>query len=151
MIPPDVASFLASGPSILVGTCSAAGVPSCGYGLGVRADGGRLWVFLPVAFSAGLVADHRATGEIATTFSRPRDHQTVQLKGRVLAIRDGDEADRAAVERHRLRWIDELERIRTPRHHLGRVVHWPCHAVEMEVRELYSQTPGPGAGSPWVS
>jgi hypothetical protein len=151
LIPPDVAGFLDSGPSILVGTCSAEGVPSCGYGLGVRADGGRLWVFLPVAFSAGLVADLRATGEIATTCSRPGDHQTVQLKGRVLTIRDGDAADRAVVERHRGRWIEELERVGTPRHSILRVVHWPCHAVEFEVREIFSQTPGPGAGAPWVA
>jgi hypothetical protein len=150
VIPPDIAAFLESGPSILVGTCSAARAPACGFGIGVRVDagGGRIRVYLPASASAALVADLRATGEIAVTVSRPRDHRTFQLKGAVVAIADGDEADRAAIDRHLSQWAEELAMVGTPRQLTARVRAWPCHAVDVAVREIYSQTPGPGAGAP---
>jgi hypothetical protein len=99
---PEVTSFLESGVSVLVGTSDPRFLPEASRAVGARveAGGAELTVFLPAATAARSLANLRHNGLIAVCFSRPIDHRSLQVKGRVLSIRDGDAADRATIERY---------------------------------------------------
>src|SRR5690349_19737745 len=97
MIPPDLCSFLESGVSVLVGTRDARLVSECqrALGMSVAPDRLHLTVFVPCAVGARIVADARENGRIAVSCARVEDHQSVQLKGQVVEIREAGEAERA--------------------------------------------------------
>lgn len=150
MISDDLAAFLESGVSVLVGTRDDQLVPesSRAFGARVGAGGAELTVFLPEAFSARGLSNLRANGRIAVCFSRPSDNRAIQLKGRVLDIREAGEVDRPCVERYRRLWSETLGWVGIPPRILARVAHWPCQAVRFRVEAVFVQTPGPGAGAP---
>jgi hypothetical protein len=146
----ELASFLESGVSVLVGTRDARLVPESTRGVGARveADGTELSVLLPRATAARAIANLRDNGRIAICFSRAIDHRSIQVKGRVASISDGDAAVRAAVELY----VDALavawQPIGIPPSSARRLARWPAHAVRLRIEEVYVQTPGPGAGAP---
>jgi hypothetical protein len=146
----ELASFITSGISVLVGTRDAHLVPESTRGVGVRveAGGAEITVFLAEATSARALANLRDNGRIAVCFSRAIDHRSIQVKGPVISIRDGDAADRADVER----WIEALARgwqeIGIPLAVSRRLARWPARAVRLRIEEVFVQTPGPGAGAP---
>jgi len=149
VIDPELAAFLQSGLSLVVGTRDAGLVPevSRAVGLRVEAGGAEATVFLPVGTCAQTRANLEANGRIAVTGSRPADHRTVQLKGAVVAIREADERDRADIERYRLDLTGVLGFVGVPPRLTARIQAWPCHAVRFRVEALFQQTPGPGAGA----
>ena len=122
-----------------------------GFGLRVEAEGRELALFLPRAWGARTVANLRANGRIAVAAARPADHRSVQVKGRVLEIREGDERDRAAVERYRELLVFHLGSIGYPPRLLHRLEVWPAEVVRVAVEALFEQTPGPRAGAPLVA
>ena len=148
MISPELADFLQSGISILVGTRDAFLVPSCARGVGVRVEpgGDEVTLFVPVATGAATIANLENNGRLAVTFSRPVDHRSVQLKGRAVEIREAAADERGAVESYRLAYAATLGYIGLPPQLMARVRNWPCHALRLRVEALYQQTPGPDAG-----
>jgi hypothetical protein len=149
-LPAEVAAFITSGISVLVGTRDARLVPESTRGVGARveAGGAELTVFLADATSARALANLQDNGRIAVCFSRAIDHRSIQLKGPVLSIRAGDGTDQADVER----WVEALGRgwqeIGIPPAVTRRLARWPVHAVRFRIEEVFVQTPGPGAGAP---
>lgn len=111
-------------------------------------DGRSLTVYLPDATSATAFANLRDNGEIAVVLSQPLTHRTLQLKGRVEAIRPAREEEREAVERFAAAFDAEVAAIGLPPAALRRRNCWPCTAATFAVREAYEQTPGPRAGEP---
>jgi hypothetical protein len=146
----ELADFIHSGVSILVGTRDARLFPECLRGQGARVEKGRreVTVFLPVAVAERTVANLDDNGRVAVVFSRIEDHRTFQLKGRVVARRAGDEEDRAVVERYRCDFSRNLGVVGVPARIARRLTAWPCHAVRFRVEAVFRQTPGPGAGAP---
>lgn len=150
MITPELAAFLESGVSVLVGTRDARLVSECQRALGVRVepDGQHFVVFVPCAVGERIVADARATGRIAVCFARVEDHHSIQLKGSVAEIREAQAPERAQIERYRNAFADVLAVIGMPRALTLRMAHWPCWAIRVRVDASFVQTPGPGAGRP---
>ncbi len=148
MISAELKHFLESGISILVGTRDARLAPDCFRALGARVEeGGReLTVFAPDAVARASLANLRDNGRVAVCFTRPEDHRSIQLKGRVLELRPADEAERRLVDRYRSALAAILGEIGLPPRTTLRMNHWPCHAVRFEVEAVFVQTPGPGAG-----
>lgn len=144
----ELAEFLESGVSVLVGTRDAALLPAATRGMGLRVEpgGGEVTVFLPEATSTTALEHLADNGRIALTVSRPGDHRSVQIKGRVVEIRPGDAADRERIERYRGQLAASWAAIGIPPHGTRRLVHWPCHAVRFRLESSFAQTPGPGAG-----
>jgi predicted pyridoxine 5'-phosphate oxidase superfamily flavin-nucleotide-binding protein len=149
MISPELAGFLESGISILVGTRDAGLVPECIRGMGARveAGGAEVTVFLPDAVSARTLENLRDNGRIAVTFCA-QDHKSFQVKGRIVGLRPAAPADRGAVDRFRRAWADELGKVGVPPRLTLRMAHWTCQAARFRVEAIYVQTPGPGAGAP---
>ncbi len=150
MISSELATFLESGISMLVGTRDARLFPDSLRIVGARvgAEGLELTVYIPVATGATAVANLRDNGRIAVCFSRPMDHRTIQIKGRAIEIRDADDADRAVIDRYRAEFAETLAFVGLPSRVTLRMSHWPAHAVRIRVESIFVQTPGPGAGQP---
>jgi len=145
----DVAEFMESGVSILVGSRDASLRPACLRAMGVHVDrsSGIATVYLPRAIAERTVKNLRDNGQVAVTFSRAIDHRSVQLKGTCVEIRDSGDQDRAIQEKYRRAWFDQLGTIGMAPRVLERAAWWPSVAVSFRVRETFEQTPGPLAGS----
>jgi hypothetical protein len=143
-----VVEFIESGVSILVGTRDAELSPACGRAMGARVDleRGVLTIYLPEATSARTLANLRDNAQIAVTFSRPMTHRSLQVKGVCAAVRASGEADRVTQEQYRAGYAEQLLVVGVPRAQSSRMTYWPSVAVDVAVRDLFVQTPGPGAG-----
>ena len=148
MVSEELASFIESGVTILVGSRDQRLVPECMRALGVRVEPGReeLTLFLPAATSAVTVANLLDNGRVAACFTRTEDHRSIQVKGSLVRLADADESDRAAVSAYRPALARNLGFVGLPARTTFRLAHWPCHAVRMRVESVFVQTPGPGAG-----
>jgi len=146
----DLAHFLESGHSVLVGTRDAKLMPESTRGLGLRVEpgGGEATVYLPAVVGETARANLAGNGRIAVCVSRAVDHRSVQLKGRVAAITAGDEGARALVERYLRELAKNLDVIGLPPRVTMRIAHWPVHTVRFRVESIFVQTPGPDAGAP---
>jgi hypothetical protein len=150
VITDELARFLESGISVLVGTRDAGLRPQSTRGVGLRVEPGgeEATVFLPAASAAAARANLEENGRIAVCVSRALDNRAVQLKGRVVAVAAGDAAARALVDRYRDELARNLAVIGLPPRVTLRLVNWPVHAVRFQVESVFVQTPGPGAGAP---
>jgi hypothetical protein len=147
-MPPELACLL-EGPSIIyVATRNADLVPAStmAFGLQVTPGGREVTVFVPAATSTDTLDNLRDNGQMAISFVRPSDHAATQVKGTWLGERRTDDADRAFISRYRDALVEEINLVGVPRSIWTRVVWWPCLALRMEVRDVFVQTPGPGAG-----
>jgi hypothetical protein len=150
MVPADLVDFLQSGISILVGTRDAVLQPATLRAMGASVGRSRsaLTVYVPEATGAQTIANLRDNGRIAVAFSRSIDHRSIQVKGRCTTIRQSGEDDRGVQARYLALLAESLSLIGFQRSHIERASYWPSFAVEVEVTELYEQTPGPLAGTP---
>jgi hypothetical protein len=146
----DLLDLLQSGLDIIVATRDAALAPECTTAMGVRAHRDRrtLTVYLPKEGAEPTLKNLADNGEIAVTFCRPSDHKTVQLKGRATSVTDSRPEDRELQERYRAALAEQFAIVGVPRAITRRMCWWPSVAIDVEVREAFTQTPGPRAGAP---
>lgn len=147
------ADFLTHHVSILVGSCSADCVPSVAraYGCRVAPDRRAVTVFLSVAQSQQVLRDLRAGGGIAVVFSRPRTHETVQLKGERPLITPLADGDREAMRAYGRSFGEEVGAIgfgESFQHAIMSGVEDEAVAVSFTPSAAFEQTPGPSAGRP---
>jgi hypothetical protein len=134
--------------SILVGAVDRSGHPSCCRGVGLITDEslGSATVFVPLATSRDVVANAAASKRLAVVASHVIDHVGYQLKGRVRALRLATEEEGAAIRRHIGAFSDEIIGIGMAPRLARSITQWPAFVIEIDVEELYDQTPGPNAG-----
>jgi hypothetical protein len=146
----EVLELLASGVVISVATRDAALNPELTFAMGVRvhADRRHVTIYLPRDEAAATLANARDNGHIAATFCRPSDDRTIQLKGRLLGVRDSGDEDRLTQQICRAALVEQFATIGVARSVTRQMAWWPSFAVDIEVTESYSQTPGPNAGAP---
>jgi len=147
-IPEDLVDFLESGISILVGTRNAKNEPEPmrATGAHVSKDRQHLTLLFP-AHAKRAIANVEENGHVAVCFSRFFDNQSIQLKGVDAVVRDGTEAERGIAERYRVAYGETLLVAGFPRQLTSRINVWPAKAVSFTVRDIFVQTPGPGAGA----
>src|SRR5919201_3077316 len=147
MIPRQVADLLQTGVSVIIGTRNAALMPECtrAWGIRVTADG-KATVFLAETISQRTLENLRENGLIAISCTRPTDHVACQLKGRVRSIRPASAADRDAARQWHREFIGEIIAIGVPAELCEAWIAEPTVSVEVDVTDVFEQTPGPGAG-----
>jgi hypothetical protein len=118
-----------------------------GWRLG--ADQRTMTLLLPADFTQKVVELLQQNGELALTVGVFPGHETYQFKGRYLRHRAADLDDVEVVDRVRQRLVRNMKPMvyGPPEDALRASVSSPALAVEFEVREVYLQTPGPGAGT----
>ena len=97
----------------------------------------------------GLLEALADNGQLAVTIEEFPSHETYQFKGKYLRHRVIEDEDLMLVDRIRDRWIKRMRSVEpdAPPSVLRDFILTPALAVEFEVRDVYVQTPGPGAGS----
>lgn len=145
----EIAAFLRQGVSLLVGTCDASGAPECMRAVGaeVQPDRRHLVIYLPEATSRETRIKLLGHPRIAVLASYPLDHRSLQLKGSVKRLSVADDAALGSIQRYLETFAGVLEGVGMPSDVVHSLSHWPAFAVELEVEELFVQTPGPGAGA----
>jgi hypothetical protein len=147
----EVAAFIQGGVSVVVAGRNAALVPDVARGCGchVSRDLRRVTVLVESGRSEDLLADIRATGQVAVVFSQPSTHRTIQLKGDDAAVVAVTAAQLRIAERHLLAWVSELasagyraDFAEAVRGRPGRNVA----AIRFTPSAAFEQTPGPAAG-----
>jgi hypothetical protein len=146
-ITPDLAAFLQSGLIMFLGTRSADLTPTSVIAAGLRVDDPqRITVFVAEAVGGPTFNNLADNGEMALTMSNVLDHRSIQIKGRRLVEGPASEIDRAFQAQYMERLRAELTMLGVPRSVAARVVWWPSRAIQMDVRDLFLQTPGANAG-----
>jgi len=145
----ELSAFVESGIAIQVGTADARGRPdgARAFGVHVAPDRSALTVYVGAPMLGENVRNLRENPRVAVCFSRPADHRTIQVKGRVLEVRDAAEDERRHVERYRAASADTLAQVGVPARIWLAAVAWPATAIRLSVDEGFVQTPGPGAGA----
>ena len=147
-IPGELARFLEDGQIACVATRTADLKPEYvdASALRVEAERGLVTVFLPQALAGPTLANLRDNGQIAVGASRPTDHRSLQLKGVFVDERLAGEEDRAELHRYLEKLTRHLGLVGIPRSVCQRIVTWPSCLIRFAVRDIFEQSPGPGAG-----
>ena len=150
MIPDSLASFLAEGIGVHLGTRTADLEPNGVRAVAARVEGSglQLVVYVPAVFAALVLPDLQSNGQVAVLFGRPVDERSVQVKGTFMDVRDGHDGERAMVLAQWDAYMENLGAIGIPRAVYGRCPTWPVVAIRLKVTALFEQTPAPSAGAP---
>lgn len=146
----DVAALLECGDvGIWIATANIEGIPQTTRSMGARVQRApaKVWLFLPRDQSQRALANARGGARLAATFVRIHDYRAIQVKGVIAGTRPCGDDDRAWPARYRDAFADANERVGMSRDVIASMTYWPCVVVEVDVRELYAQTPGPNAGA----
>ena len=138
MIPSPIVELLQTGVSVIVGTRDASLMPECTRAWGIRLGKDRrsLTIFLTETISKKTLQNLRENGLVAVSCTRPTDHVACQIKGRVRTIRPSDREDQIDQRNWKREFIAELAAVGVP----------AALAVEIDVTDVFHQTPGPGTG-----
>lgn len=148
MIDTDVAALLESGCSTVACTVDDAGAPDATrvWGISVLEDRCHVRAVLG-ADEPSVLANLLRTQVIAITATRVVTLESIQLKGRAVAIEPESDDDRARRERFTRELFSEIhEADGHPVELLERLVPSVGVAVVVRADAVYDQTPGPGAG-----
>lgn len=147
-IPKELLELVEGGASILVGTRDAALRPECLRAVGAELgpDRSTLVVYVPSELAARTIANLESNGAIAVTFSQISNHHTLQVKGKLRTLRRSRKNERGLQERWLAAFTEQLHMTGFSRRIGRRLRYWPSVALELEIDELFTQTPGPGAG-----
>jgi hypothetical protein len=149
-IPPDIVPLIESGAATWAATSDGEGNPEPARVMGTRVSENRrgLTLYFPIEQSGRTIANLEKTREVTVFFATQTSYRAVQVKGEVVAIRPSRAADRRVQEAYKQKFIELAVAVGVPHALVSRLVCWPSMAVEISVRELYEQTPGPKAGTP---
>ncbi len=115
----------------------------------VGSDHETLTCLVPALFTDHLLESLEDNGHFAVTIEEFPSHETYQFKGRTLRHRNIGDEDRAVHARLRQRFALGVRAVfaEMPAEVLHAYFLEPAIAVELQVQEIYLQTPGPGAGT----
>ena len=150
VIPDELAEFLQSGLSIVAATrdgdLQPYGAAACA--VRVHADRAHVTVFFYEEAARQMLRNLKRHPEIALDCDLPTSHRACQVKGVYVSSRGAKESERAEVERQLEAFVVDLEAMGLPRTMLDGWKAWPCTAIDVQVTQLFEQTPGPGTGEP---
>ncbi len=146
----ELAAFLESGLAIVVATRDGELQPdgASAWAARVHESRDRLTLFLHEEAGREMLRNLASHPEIALDFDRPTTHRACQVKGRLVGSRPARASERALVDRQAEAFAADLEAIGVPRVLTSGWRIWPCLAFEIEVTQIFEQTPGPGTGEP---
>ncbi len=151
LLPAHLVAFLQGGVTATLGARSVSGRPVIGAGVACRVrDMTDVRVLLSRSANAALISAVESGSAIAATFSRARDHRSIQLKAARASIRETLSDDGSEAARQTALLADELVELGYTR--VQAEAYAFCGAtglVSLEFRpdRVFTQTPGPGAGA----
>jgi hypothetical protein len=145
---PEHVAFAADGRALIVGVADEHGVPCATRGWGFRGAGELAVVLLDADDVASLSC--LVPGRwIAVSAADVATFRSLQFKGAVVDVVPLTSEDRAALDHYEQTFYDAIVEVDgVPRALVERVTPSRFVACRFEPREIYDQTPGPGAGAP---
>ncbi len=151
LLPAHLVAFLQGGVTATLGARSASGRPIIGAGVACRVrDMTEVRVLLSQTANAALIEAVMNGSAVAATFSRARDHRSIQLKAARASIRDTAHDDQCEAARQTALLADELMELGYTRSQADAYAFCgTTDLVSLELRpeRVFTQTPGPGAGA----
>ena len=150
MIPGMILKFLQDRGTIAVGgTRDANRVPHVHYvsGFDVEPDQQTIRCSVNRAYVDHLFSSLEDNGQFSLTVEQIGTHETYQFKGSYVGTAEPNEADVAAHQRMAERFAKAVSLLFGHPEEAGRAyITSPSVVVRFMVREIFLQTPGPGAG-----
>lgn len=151
VLPAHLVAFLQGGVAVTLGARSANGRPIVGGGVACRVvamSGVR--VLLSESANSDFIEAVKHGSAVAVTFSRARDHRSMQLKAMRASFHEAAPDDFVEAERQCALLADELVELGYTR--LQANAYAQCGtrdlvSLEFSPERLFTQTPGPGAGA----
>lgn len=148
----EIAAFIQQGVSMVATSRDANLQPSLAraYGCHVSPDRCRITIVLSARQSAALLADIRASGQIALAISEPRTDRAYQLKATDASIQPLRPFDHASCDAHTLAFIAAVAPLGYSEALLRAVMEIAEDdrvAVSFTPAQVFSQTPGAAAGA----
>ena len=150
MLDKSLTEFLERGLAIHIGTRDGELRPNGCRVTAVRVEnqGRSLVAYLPKAASPAVLEDLQSNGQAAVSLARPTDDRAVQVKGEFVSMRDAGPDEEKFVLGQWQALLAELDLIGLAAlNSTSTWLMWPCVAVKLRVTAVFSQTPGPEAGS----
>jgi hypothetical protein len=151
LLPAHLVAFLQCGVSITLGARGRNGRPVVGAGVACRVSGMEtVRVLLSRRTDAAVIDAVEAGSAIAATFSRARDHRSIQLKASRAIIRPTAPDDASEVARQCAILADDLVELGYARDQADVYAFFGAQdlvSLEFRPERVFTQTPGPGAGA----
>lgn len=151
----ELAEFCESGVSVICAASTVDGLPIAGRGKACRImPDGMMRIFLPEPGNTALLAALSTGSPVAVTFSAPRNHRSIQLKGVSVRPVDLEDGDLDRVARQVKAFENDLVFVNYPqRFSAAYTAYRPEEivAIEFSPKDAFVQTPGPGAGEALAS
>jgi hypothetical protein len=150
-LPNHLVAFLQAGLDPILGARRADGRPLVGAGVACRVDAdGLVRVFVQTERNRDILDAIRSGSAVAATFSRARDHRSIQLKAPRAEVADPMCDDLSEVARQCAIARDELVELGYTR--MQAQVYHDFDRLDLQVvafrpDRFFTQTPGPGAGA----
>lgn len=151
ILPAHLVAFLQCGVTATLGARGPNGRPIVGAGVACRVHRMKtVRVLLSESTNADLIEAARAGSAIAATFSRARDHRSIQLKASRAEVREIAPDDWSEATRQSAILADDLVELGYARAQAD--VYALCGtsdlvSLEFVPEHVFTQTPGPGAGA----
>lgn len=141
--------FVRPGMSFLVGSVDAEGTPACCRAIAVTGtdDLASVTIYVPVATAQQTIANLATTRRAAVVAAHAIDVVSLQIKGTARTVRIARPDEEPLVAAYRDGFAEILDPIGIPRQLTRSLAHWPAYAIELDVHEMFDQTPGPRAGA----
>jgi len=148
MISQEWIEFIESGVAILLGCCDENRLAEGARGVGavVSLDRKSLTIYVQKESALRIIPLLQSTKEVAISIAKPTTYKALQVKGRYISHRETDARDRVVLERYRELFFKDVEKAGIPKGIIQQIASYPALALEIEVRDLFIQTPGPRAG-----
>lgn len=150
-LPAHIVAFLQGGVAATLGARGIDGRPVIGAGVACRIDGMvNVRVLVPESLNGSIIAAIRNGSALAATFSRARDHRSIQLKAARAVVRGPAEDDESEAARQSALLADELVELGYTRRQAEAYAYvgtTDLVSIEFRPDRLFTQTPGPGAGA----
>jgi len=150
-LPLHLVAFVQGGVAPILGVRAIDGRPLVGSGVGCRVRQATVVrLFVDCARNGPLLEAVEAGSAVAATFSRARDHRSIQLKAPSARLREPEPEDLPEIARQCAILSDELVALGYTRAQaLAYTAFDPAGLAVVEFRpdRVFTQTPGPGAGA----
>ncbi|MDG4647901.1 hypothetical protein P6F26_05550 [Roseibacterium sp. SDUM158017] len=153
-LPAHLVAFLQCGVTVTLGARQPDGRPIVGAGVACRLRAPKtIRVLISRGMNARLIDAVEADSAIAATFSRARDHRSIQLKASRAIVRDIAPDDPSEAARQAALLADDLVELGYARDQADVYAYFgttDLASLEFIPERVFTQTPGPGAGAELV-
>src|SRR5262245_29499242 len=150
MIPEHISRFLECATVAMGGTRDDHLIPHAHRvsGWTVGPDVQTMTCLVAEGFTKNLLPSLEHNGQFALTVCEVPSHETYQFKGSYVGSRPVQAEDLSVYESYRRRFVERIcSLFGLPGDTARSYVPPPALAISFKVREIYLQTPGPGAGT----